>query len=61
MARCRNNADLRSIFDTFSVEAMKRILAAHPDLKALRAYIEDERSGQTLGVVSELQLSLIHI
>lgn len=55
MARCRNNADLRSIFDTFSVEAMKRILAAHPDLKALRAYIEDERSGQTLGVVSELQ------
>ena len=55
LSNYRNNLDLRSMFDTFSVEAMKRILAIHPDLRALQSYIEDERSGQTLGIVSELQ------
>lgn len=34
---------------------MKKILDKYPDLKAMRAYIEDEKSGQTLGIVSELQ------
>lgn len=51
----RNNQDLRSIFNTFSVAAMKKILDKYPDLKAMRAYIEDEKSGQTLGIVAELQ------
>ena len=51
----RNNEALRSTFDTFSVPAMKSILAAHPDLKAMTSYIQDENSGQTLGVLAELQ------
>lgn len=51
----RNNQALRSTFDTFSVPAMKAILQSHRDLKAMTSYIEDEKSGQTLGVVAELQ------
>ena len=51
----RNNRALRSAFDTFSVPAMKRILQSHRDLGAMTSYIEDEKSGQTLGVVAELQ------
>lgn len=54
-ASSRNNQALRSLFDTFSVPAMKRILQSHQDLKAMTSYIEDEKSGQTLGVVAELQ------
>lgn len=54
-AASRNNQALRSLFDTFSVPAMKRILQSHQDLKAMTSYIEDEKSGQTLGVVAELQ------
>ena len=34
---------------------MKNILKQHPDLKAMSAYIQDENSGQTLGVTAELQ------
>lgn len=51
----RNNQALRAAFDTFSVSAMKKILQSHQDLKAMTSYIEDEKSGQTLGVVAELQ------
>lgn len=51
----RNNASLRNLFNTFSVESMKNILRKHQDLKAMATYIEDPRSGQTLGVVAELQ------
>lgn len=54
-AASRNNQSLRALFDTFSVPAMKRILQSHQDLKAMTSYIEDEKSGQTLGVVAELQ------
>ena len=54
-AASRNNQSLRTLFDTFSVPAMKRILQSHQDLKAMTSYIEDEKSGQTLGVVAELQ------
>ena len=51
----RNNASLRRLFDTFSVPAMKKILRHHPDLQAMVSYIDDPGSGQTLGVVAELQ------
>ena len=51
----RNNQALRAAFDTFSVSAMKKILQSHQDLKAMTSYVEDEKSGQTLGVVAELQ------
>lgn len=54
-ANYRNNQSLRSMLDTFSVSAMKKILLSHDDLKAMTAYIEDEKSGQTLGVLAELQ------
>lgn len=57
----RNNLALRKIFNTFSVPAMKKILDSHPDLKAMRSYIEDEQSGQTMGVVSELQQAVREI
>lgn len=51
----RNNASLRNLFNSFSVDAMKILLSKHPDLKAMESYIQDPNSGQTLGVVSELQ------
>ena len=51
----RHNQALRTTFDTFSVPAMKNILQSHQDLKAMTSYIEDEKSGQTLGVLAELQ------
>lgn len=57
----RNNRDLRSVFDSFSVSAMKEILKSHRDLKAMSSYIEDEKSGQTLGVVAELQQAVREI
>lgn len=50
-----NNKYLRTCFDTFKVSTMKQILEMNTDLKSMRAYIEDEKSGQTLGVVSEMQ------
>lgn len=51
----RNNMQLRSLLNTFSVPAMKNVLSHHIDLKAMQSYIEKEDSGQTQGVVSELQ------
>ena len=50
-----NNKYLRTCFDTFKVSTMKQILEMNTDLKSMRTYIEDEKSGQTLGVVSEMQ------
>ena len=50
-----NNEFLRDTFNSFSPEAMIKILNAHPDLMAMKSYISDPKSGQTLGVVSELQ------
>lgn len=51
----RNNRSLRNLFDSFSVPEMKKILSKHKDLKAMISYIENPESGQSLGVVSELQ------
>ena len=51
----KNNESLKHILDTFSVVSMKKILNSHDDLKAMVSYIDDENSGQTMGVVSELQ------
>ena len=50
-----NNRFLRGVFNSFDPENMMKILNQHPDLKAMRSYIQDPKSGQTLGVVSELQ------
>lgn len=51
----RNNRSLRNILDSFDVDSMIRILRAYPDTKAMESYIADPKSGQTLGVVAELQ------
>ena len=51
----RNNASLRALFNSFSVPAMKRILKHHSDLKAMCSYIDNPDSGQTQGIVAELQ------
>jgi len=51
----RNNRSLRNILDSFDVASMLRILRAYPDTKAMESYIADPKSGQTLGVVAELQ------
>lgn len=51
----RNNQALRGLLNSFNVEAMLRILRAYPDTKAMESYIADPNSGQTLGVVAELQ------
>ncbi len=55
LERFRNNGALRNIYNTCSAASLKKILDANPDLKAMRSYIEDEKSGQTLGVLAELQ------
>ena len=54
-AERRNNRSLRNILDSFDVDTMLRILRAYPDTKAMESYIADPKSGQTLGVVAELQ------
>lgn len=51
----RNNSSLRNYFNTLTPDIMKSILAQHRDLSAMQAYIADVNSGQTLGVMSELQ------
>lgn len=57
----QNNYDLRQIINGFNVESMLNILRSHPDLYAMESYIKDPSSGQTLGVVSELQQAVREI
>jgi len=51
----RNNQSLRGYLNSMTPEIMVNILEQHPDLKAMRSYIDDPKSGQTLGVMAELQ------
>ena len=51
----RNNRALRGYLNTITPDIMKNILSQHPDLSAMQSYIADEKSGQTLGVMAELQ------
>jgi len=51
----KNNYALRGLLNSFNVEAMLKILREYPDTKAMESYISDPNSGQTLGVVAELQ------
>ena len=50
-----NNKNLRAMINSFSIPAMKTILERNADLKAMETYISKEDSGQTQGVVAELQ------
>ncbi|MRS05691.1 hypothetical protein EG832_21115, partial [bacterium] len=54
----QNNQSLREIVDRISTADFKRILKSHEDLGALISYIDNETSGQTLGVLSELQQAM---
>lgn len=51
----RNNRSLRGYLNTITPAIMKNILSQHQDLSAMQSYIADEKSGQTLGVMAELQ------
>lgn len=50
-----NNKKLREFLDQAPGAAIREILNAHEDLKAMVSYIFDDRSPQTQGVISELQ------
>ncbi|MCR5230502.1 MAG: type IV secretion system DNA-binding domain-containing protein [Solobacterium sp.] len=54
-AKYRNNEFLRYSLDQCTSDAFLLLLQRHPDLRALSSYIQDSRSEQTLGVMSELQ------
>ena len=51
----RSNNGLRKAFNKTSAEEDVTILNKYPDTKAMKSYISDPKSGQTLGVLSELQ------
>lgn len=51
----RNNKSLRAYLNMMTPELMIKVLDQHNDLKAMKSYIYDPKSGQTLGVMAELQ------
>ena len=51
----RNNKSLRAYLNLMTPELMMDILDQHNDLKAMKSYIYEPKSGQTLGVMAELQ------
>lgn len=51
----RNNKSLRAYLNMMTPELMMKVLDQHKDLKAMKSYISDPKSGQTLGVMAELQ------
>ena len=51
----RNNKSLRAYLNMMTPELMKTVLEKHNDLKAMQSYIADPKSGQTLGVMAEMQ------
>lgn len=53
--RSLNNAVLRDFFDGAGAAEIIAVLEKHPDLKAMQNYISHDDSGQTQGVLSELQ------
>ena len=51
----KHNATLLQILQTLSSEKMVSYLKYHKDMENMISYIKDPNSGQTLGVISELQ------
>ena len=51
----KNNRSLLRILQTLTSEKMVSYLQYHPDMENMISYIQDSKSGQTLGVISELQ------
>jgi len=52
---CANNEILRNFLDSSGPGEIRGVLQTHKDLQAMVSYIADDRSPQTLGVISELQ------
>ena len=50
-----DNLALRQFIDAMPTSQLRQMLQQHEDLKALTSYIYDDKSGQTQGVLSELQ------
>lgn len=50
-----NNEALLRMLQTLTSARMVRLLSGHTDLTGMIPYIQDPKSGQTLGVISELQ------
>ncbi len=51
----KHNGTLLSILQSLSSEKMVSYLKYHKDMENMISYIQDPKSGQTLGVISELQ------
>lgn len=51
----KHNATLLHILQTLSSEKMVSYLKYHRDMENMISYIQDPKSGQTMGVISELQ------
>ena len=51
----KHNRSLLHILQTLTSEKMVSYLKYHPDMENMISYIQDSKSGQTLGVISELQ------
>lgn len=51
----RNNLSLRKLLNGLTAEQMLRVVRFYPETKAMESYISDPKSGQTLGVLAELQ------
>ena len=51
----KHNRSLLRILQTLTSEKMVSYLKYHPDMENMISYIKDAKSGQTLGVISELQ------
>ena len=50
-----DNLALRQFMDAMPVAKLREMLESHHDLRAMASYIYDDKSGQTQGVLSELQ------
>ncbi len=51
----RDNHALRQLLNGMNAEQMLRVVRYYPDTRAMESYISDPKSGQTLGVLAELQ------
>ena len=50
-----DNLALRQFMDAMPTAKLREMLESHQDLRAMSSYIYDDKSGQTQGVLSELQ------
>ncbi len=51
----KDNDMLRWVLDTIPPEGLRKLMSCHEDFEAMESYIRDNNSGQTMGVLAELQ------